>query len=375
MRILSVLFITTTLLLSCSNSATEECAVTGTINNAANKELILQKFTLNGLAPIDTAVIAEDGSFCFGSVEGPAQLYRVELGPQNYLMIVLDSASHITIKANGDNLIEDFEIKGSAESELLAELTLKQYALYSAIDSTKRELQAQQAAKNGAGLQKTLDHQQKLYKDYEDQMVAFINEHPGTIAAFIATTQLDPEKFFDSYEKVAQTLEESHPQFAYTPTLRQQVEQIRMAREKQKHVDIGKEAPELAYPDPDGNIISLSSLRGNYVLVDFWAAWCKPCRMENPVIVKAYKKYHPKGFEIYGVSLDKTKEQWLNAIAEDGITWIQVSDLQYWNSAAAATYGVQSIPANFLLDPNGIIIAKNLRGAELEQKLSEVYNR
>ena len=150
--------------------------------------------------------------------------------------------------------------------------------------------------------------------------------------------------------------------------------------EVQVGLNIGDKAPELKFKDPDGKEIALSSLKGKVVLIDFWASWCRPCRMENPNVVEAYKQFNKsnfkdaKGFEIYGVSLDKSQDQWVNAIKQDGLNWVNVSDLGGWNSAGAATYGVRSIPGNFLIDANGVIIAKNLRGANLHAELQKLVS-
>ena len=141
-----------------------------------------------------------------------------------------------------------------------------------------------------------------------------------------------------------------------------------------RRLAIGQVAPEIELPNPDGDLVALSSLRGKYVLVDFWAKWCKPCRQENPNIVRMFKKYNSKGFEVFGVSLDKNKSDWLQAIDEDGLHWTQVSDLKFWNSAAAKTYDITAIPFAVLLDPDGKIIGKNLRGKALENKLAELFD-
>jgi peroxiredoxin len=135
---------------------------------------------------------------------------------------------------------------------------------------------------------------------------------------------------------------------------------------------VGTEAIDFTQNDTAGHAIALSSFKGKYVLVDFWASWCGPCRMENPNVVSMFSKFRNKNFTVLGVSLDKAKDPWVRAIKDDGLTWTQVSDLKYWNNEAALKYHVQAIPTNLLIDPNGKIVGKNLRGAELQNKLCEL---
>lgn len=140
-------------------------------------------------------------------------------------------------------------------------------------------------------------------------------------------------------------------------------------------VNIGQQAPELSLPSKNGDTIKLSKLNGKIVLIDFWASWCVPCRRNNPFLVYLYKKYKSKGLEIYGLSIDEEKQRWLNAVKKDKLSWLQVVDNKGWDASSALTYGVDGIPANFLLDKNGIIIARDLEGRELEKKINELLKQ
>jgi peroxiredoxin len=190
---------------------------------------------------------------------------------------------------------------------------------------------------------------------------------------------LSEEGDFRYYVLVDSVLGELYPEVDYVKTLRNNVSEMLEALDAQKRrtdpLSDGALAPEIELPNPEGKKVALSSLRGNYVLLDFWAAWCPPCRKENPHLVKVYDKYHDKGFTIYQVSLDRTREAWLKGIEDDKIgQWTHVSDLKFWNSSVVPAYQLQAIPASFLLDREGRIIARNLRGEELEQKLAEIFD-
>jgi peroxiredoxin len=179
---------------------------------------------------------------------------------------------------------------------------------------------------------------------------------------------MDRDKYFDVYIDAADKAQKAWPESDH-------VKEFASSVNKMKVTAIGRPAPEIALPDTTGQVVTLSSMKGKYVLVDFWAKWCGPCRDENPHVVKAYNKYKDKGFTVFGVSLDRSRQDWIKAIHEDNLTWTHVSDLKFWQSEAAKTYNITSIPFSLLLDPDGVIIAKNLRGRALDNKLAEIFDK
>ena len=197
---------------------------------------------------------------------------------------------------------------------------------------------------------------------------ALIPEMGSHLVALWATNFLPAEKEMASLEEIANRLAKARPNHP-------QVKQFLANLQRLQGVNEGAMAPEINLATPEGPNLALSSLRGKYVLIDFWASWCGPCRRENPNVVKTYAAYKDKGFEIFGVSLDQEKAAWINAIAKDQLTWPHVSDLQYWNSVAAQAYQVSSIPMTFLLDPQGKVIAKGLRGDSLNQYLANLFSK
>jgi peroxiredoxin len=207
-----------------------------------------------------------------------------------------------------------------------------------------------------------------LFKAPSDSIAELLLKNSPSVGVIeiLSKNELDPDLYFSVYEQVAATLRGEWESYQIG---RDFIEMVH----KMKTVAIGSEAPEIALPSPGGEVVALSSLRGKYVLVDFWAKWCGPCRQENPNVVRVYNKFKERGFEVFGVSLDRNKNDWVQAIEEDGLNWTHVSDLKYFNSEAARTYNINAIPFSILLDPKGIIIAKNLRGRALESKLEEIF--
>jgi len=206
-----------------------------------------------------------------------------------------------------------------------------------------------------------------LTKKSEAEIWKFIKESPASAATYFASTYVIQKPQMSMLDDALAKLEKNYAQEPLTEELKKRLSQTRP-------LEVGGLAPDIALENPDGEIVKLSSLRGKVVLIDFWASWCRPCRAENPNVKRVYEKYKDRGFAIYGVSLDRKKEQWKGAIAQDGLTWEHVSDLKGWQSSAAQLYKVSSIPKTFLLDQKGRVIAMDLRGPALENKLAEIFN-
>jgi peroxiredoxin len=207
----------------------------------------------------------------------------------------------------------------------------------------------------------------KLEAQQGERVKEMINSMGDSFASLAAVGLLNPKNDFPFIDDLITKLNENYPGTIAIMQMKQQLDELRA-------LSIGQVAPDIQLPDPNGIVTKLSDLRGKYVLIDFWAAWCKPCRQENPNVVRLYSQYNSKGFEVFGVSLDRTREDWVKAIADDKLTWTHVSDLMYFNSAAAELYQIQAIPATYLIDPDGKIIGKDLRGPSLEAKLAELFD-
>lgn len=202
-----------------------------------------------------------------------------------------------------------------------------------------------------------------------------VESNSNSLVSVMALTDLVNLKIIKADE--AQEKYNSFPDTLKTSRLGKNLNRIitnAVAVSKQKRIDIGSEAEDFSAPTPEGKKLSLKEAMGKVTIIDFWASWCKPCRMENPNVVKVYNKYHDKGLNIIGVSLDKKQESWTKAIADDNLEWNHVSNLQFWQEPIARAYGVRSIPATFILDEKGNVIAKNLRGPALEKKISELLD-
>jgi peroxiredoxin len=363
MKNLLVIFVFALAVYSCHSK--DEFTIKGTITGIDKGNVYLQKIVKGQPKTIDSTAIS-NGKFSFkGKMEMP-DVRLLRLNAHEYFgQFFLDNAN-LTITAYKDSL-RATKITGSPTHDVFKIYIAEMQKLGKEIRALQNKFQKAMGANDTETANKAKIDYQAMIDNNKVFTKNFVKEHPNSVvAAYITLYQLANQIDVKELEEIAGK---------FTPEISKSeyVIQLNEIIKEKKKTALGMAAPDFTMNDPEGKPVTLSSFKGKVVLLDFWASWCGPCRKENPNVVKLYQQYHSKGFEILGVSLDRTKDDWVKAIKEDNLTWTQVSDLQYWQCAAAKLYGVSSIPQSFLLDKEGKVIAKELRGDELAKKLGELF--
>lgn len=354
--------------------------ISGKINDIGEPGKAILQYSAQGQRVSDTAVLV-NGTFHFdGKIAKPdrANLFLVKASDNPRMMMAMNHANEILgrdglvvyldngeITVTGPNLKTATVTGSPAHTEYLV-LQKALRPVYDQLESISTRMSALPAAeRDGEKSTQLLAERAKAFEEMQSIQEEFIQSH---LDSYVSWNMVSQRSVIENPDKQRSQLNAFGDKFLQSEDGKKALERLELASK----TAVGQTAPAFAQNDPDGNPVSLSSLKGQYVLIDFWASWCGPCRAENPHIKAAYEKFKDHNFEILAVSLDRSKDAWLKAIKDDGLPWIHVSDLKYWQNEVGVLYNVRAVPQNFLVDPNGIIIARNLRGKDLEKKLGEI---
>ncbi|MCX6326251.1 MAG: TlpA disulfide reductase family protein [Bacteroidia bacterium] len=371
----------------CKNNTAQ---ISGTLINPVSGEYIfLDELKSNELTTVDSIKVMDDGTFNFKmEIKLPA-FYLLKINENNFMTMLVEPGERISLSAHNDSLNYPISVTGSKGTESMAEYNR---TLRKTINKLMGLTNIYNQNVDSPQLPTVIESLDSMAQTYLNEINSFtktyIDENITSLVSLVALYQqvapnvyvLNPNKDLKYFMRVDSSMSILYPEYEPVISLHQQVQELLASIKGETSITPasgeGAEAPEISLPTPEGDTIKLSSTKGSVVLLDFWASWCAPCRQENPNLVKAYDLYHKKGFQIYQVSLDKTREAWMKGIQDGQLgKWIHVSDIQYWNSIVIPLYKIESIPANFLLDKEGRIIASNLRGDQLQVKLAELFNK
>ena len=352
---------------SCNTSSYK---ISGTLEDKVSGTAFLKKIEMQGqgLEDVDSAEVVE-GKFTFeGSVEHP-ELYLIFFEDEQIpIAFFLENAS-ISITGESTKL-DDAVVKGSKNSDLFEKFN-KEVPYQDKVESMREEFFAAQQNGDQATMESLMADMQSIVEEQQTYYRNFVKSNDKNAVGAFLTLNMAQALSFEELDSLVKNLEANLGDHPYVVQLKSMMEPMKEQADAEANLAIGQVAPNFTLTDINGEEVSLESLRGKYVLLDFWAGWCQPCRVENPNFVNAYKKFGGENFEIFGVSLDRTDEDWRKAVKEDGLTWTLAHDV---DGAIANMYAVQSIPNTLLLDKDGVIIDKQLRGEALIEKLESLLD-
>lgn len=362
------------LFISC-NSTPEGYTISGTIIGevADGTNVFLKKGGEgNNLVEVDTTQIT-GGKFNFTGVNAIPEMHYIFMeSTMGYTALILENGE-IGFEAQKDSL-GFAKVKGTFQNDHLADYMDKSKKASEQAMHIQEDMESANTSRDTVLLNSLREEMDELRDEYTTFEMDYIKENPSALisALLIERSMMNKNPDFKELKALYDGLS---PEIKETKAAQKLLKNLDSALERAKNAgnaNVGAVAPNFSAPTPTGEMLALNDIKGKVTLIDFWAAWCRPCRAENPNVVNVYKKYHSKGLNIIGVSLDKTAEAWKKAIADDGLEWSHVSNIAYFDDAIAKLYNVNAIPAAFLLDENGVIVAKNLRGAALEAKVAEL---
>jgi len=363
---LGVLFLT-----SCSSEPkgyTLKGAISGETENGT-KIFLKTTDTLNQLIDIDTAAV-ENGMFTFTGNQAEPKLHYIfmEANPGNAPVVIENGTIEMEFQKDSMNYAK---LKGTEQNDMFMSFLEESRKLTERAISMQNDMRQAAQVNDTATVSALREEFVEFQEEAKSFNVEYVKNNPRALISILILGNLMASKAIP-FDEVKSLFEGLSPEMKATEPGKKLQEQL----DKMKSTEIGAVAPEFSAPTPDGDLLALSDVtsKSKLTLVDFWAAWCRPCRMENPNIVSVYEKYKDKGFNVLGVSLDNKAEDWKRAIEADGLLWNHISNLQRFQDPIARLYNINAIPAAFLLDENGVIVARDLRGPALEEKVAELLN-
>tara|TARA_Y100000766_G_scaffold28481_1_gene19804 strand:- start:3234 stop:4364 length:1131 start_codon:yes stop_codon:yes gene_type:complete len=369
-NVIAYLIILTTIF-SCDNYTKEANKIILSVEISGDSEydeVRLQKVNSDYSIELVKSGNFQDKTLEFEIFVSESTLYRLDFIGRSSIDIILNDTD-VSVLINDNEGLFKYDIEGSPDTNILRSISSKISDYRSEIRELNIEFISANEERNIQLINSIRESVSFKKNQFELSLKEFLRSVDKSLAVLIFSDYLSIDENVVFWEGIYNSYFDEFKSNSYFINFENKLKKI-------KAVSVGSIAPEIILNDINGKPISLSSLRGKYVLLDFWAAWCRPCREENPNILENYNRFKDQGFEVYQVSLDRNKEDWLRGIEQDKLPWINVSDLKYYQSEAAVLYNINKIPSAFLLDPNGIIIAKNidLRGVNLTKKLSEIFN-
>jgi peroxiredoxin len=345
--------------------------ISGTLEHPGNiKKVYLLEADSTHINVVDSTNLSEDGDFKFKHQTPYANLYKLRIGG-NIFDLIARNGQAITFKTDESDTTHSYTISGSDDSEKIKDFNKLSNLYGDRLGKIAAEYQAkaESLGKESDSLVKIyMPRFQAIQNENNEAILKYVNDNKNSLAGFYAATSLDTYKYEQQLVAYADEIKDS---FKDNPAVQQFIKQMMLV----KPVSVGHKAPNFTINGIDGKPVSLADYKGKYVMLDFWASWCAPCRAENPNVVKQYAIFKNKGFNILGISLDENKADWQKAIANDKLTWRHGSDLQKFDGPTETLYHIEAIPSNFIIDPQGVIVAKNITGPDLEEFLKKTFNK